>query len=343
MPDSSGSISRPTTTESMNHPTPESPPIPVSIPAAQRLFFAELLPAGHEAESAGEVESRVLLDLETGSPLPADRLAYGWVRLPSREILYYAAPRERVPAHDAFAPAGTVLPAPDNILLPDGVSPEDFARATRDFYADLRPRPELAELRSRAKADALLSRLALPLKLGALAGVLVMAAVGVLFVMVATSRHRYDAIAEPAKAAEAKADMLASLERLEGPGRSIFDALAIVNPYRPEGVSFTRVTLVANRELSLEGRATGTSGVSSITKMESALKDSGVFSSSEAPKVETSGGRPSFRMRFLMTKWPEVADSPKATAAIVAAPAEAAEEHEAPAAHAAPAASEEAR
>ena len=101
----------------------------------------------------------MLLDLETGAPLPPEKLAYGWVRLPSRDILYYAAPRDRLPAHDAFAPAGTVLPEPEKILLPDGVSPEDFLRASRDFHADLRPRAELAGLRSRAVADAMLTRI----------------------------------------------------------------------------------------------------------------------------------------------------------------------------------------
>ena len=117
--------------------TPASDHAPERAPATDdRLFFAERLPAGAESESPSDTESRVVLDLETGSPLPLDRLAYGWVRLPSRDILYYAGPKERVPPHDPFAPAGTVVPPVASVVLPDGVNEQDFAKACLLYTSD---------------------------------------------------------------------------------------------------------------------------------------------------------------------------------------------------------------
>ena len=295
----------------MIHPAPEPPRSP-SAPPASRLFFAERLPAGPEGESPAEAESRVLLDLETGAPLPADRLAYGWVRLPSREILYYAAPRDRVPAHDSVAPAGAVIPAIDDVVLPAGVDAESFRKATRDFYADLRPRAEIAALRARASSDALIGKLLLPMKLGALAGLLLLIAGIVLSSLVAVKRRKLDAEAPALKAVQSRADTLAALERLEGPGRSVFDALAVVNTHRPEGVGFNSVTFADNRELTLDGRA---SDVSGVNRLKDALTSTGFFGPVELPKLDASGGRSNFRMRLVFKNWPKVEGSPESAPA----------------------------
>lgn len=300
----------------MIHPAPEPPRSP-SAPPASRLFFAERLPAGPEGESPAEAESRVLLDLETGAPLPADRLAYGWVRLPSREILYYAAPRDRVPAHDSVAPVGTVLPEVDDVVLPSGVDAESFRKATRDFYADLRPRADLAALRARASSDALIAKLLLPMKLGALAGVLLLI-VGIVFTsLVAVKRRKLEADAPALKAVQSRADTLVALERLEGPGRSVFDALAVVNFHRPEGVGFNSVTFTDSRELTLDGRA---SDVSGVNRLKDALTASGFFGPVELPKLDASGGRSTFRMRLVFKNWPKVEGSPESAPPAVATP-----------------------
>lgn len=291
----------------MTHSTPEPSPKP-SAPASGRLFFAERLPSGPDGESPAEAESRVLLDIETGAPLPADRLAYGWVRLPSREILYYAAPRERVPAHDSVAPAGTVLPAADDVVLPEGVDTATFLKASRDFYADLRPRSTLAELRARSSADSLIGKILLPLKLAAVAGLLLLLVAGVLNAMSGYKQNQLDAEAPALKLAESRADTLVALEHLEGPGRSLFDALAVVNPHRPEGVGFSRASLADNRELTVEGRAPDVSG---INRMKDALQATGFFSSIDLPKLDASGGRSSFRMRLLFKSWPKVEGAPE--------------------------------
>lgn len=288
----------------MTHTTPESPLIPV--PSAHRFFFAEVLPAGADTESAADTESRVSLDLESGAPLPLEKLAYGWVRLPSREILYYAAPRDHVPAHDAFAPAGAVLPDAEGIVFPAGVTPEDFQKASRDFHADLRPRPELAQLRARASADKLLSRLTLPLRLGAVAGVLLLLGAGVFAGLAAWQEARLAADAAKLKSAEERADMLATLDRMEAAGHSVFDALAMVNPSRPEGVAFSRVIFSDNRDLTLEGRA---SDVSAINRMAGALHASGHFGEAKTPKLDASDGRSSFSMKIPVIKWPAIADA----------------------------------
>lgn len=278
-----------------------------------RLFFAERLPAGPDSESPSDTESRVVLDLETTSPLPLERLAYGWVRLPSKDILYYAAPKERVPDHDPFAPAGTVLPDPQTVVLPDEVSAADFAKANRDFYADLRPRPELSEMRVRAAADALLSKLSLPLKLTMLAAILLLVAGGVFAGMNTVAKRRIDATAKDVKEARARADMLASIDRMEAAGHSVFDALAVVNPSRPEGVEFSKVTFSTGRELALEGNA---SSAGLVTKMESDLRATGFLGAFPQPEIQSSGGRTRFRMRMSFTKWPAIADA--ATSAPVA-------------------------
>jgi hypothetical protein len=286
----------------MTHPAPD--PAPVST----RLFFGEQLPSGPEGETAAEAEARVLLDLETGAPVPLDRLAYGWVRLPSREILYYAGPRERVPAHDPVAVSGSVLPDADAVVLPAGVDVETFRKASRDFYADLRPRAELAELRLRASADTLISRLVTPMKFGALAGLLLLSVGAVFSSLAAVSRRKLDAEAPALKAVEAKADTLVALERLEGPGRSVFDALSVVNPHRPEGVGFSRVIFSDNRTLELQGRS---SDVSGVNRMKDALLATDLFASVELPQLDASGGRSSFRMRLNFKNWPKIEGSPE--------------------------------
>lgn len=288
----------------MTHPSSEFPLIPAST--TPRLLFAEVLPAGAETESAAETESRVSLDLETGAPLPLEKLAYGWVRLPSREILYYAAPRDHVPPHDAFAPAGAVLPDPATIVLPEGVTTEDFQKAARDFHADLRPRAELAQLRARAAADKLLSRLTLPLRLGAVAGLALLIGAGMLTGWSSWRESRLDANADKLKSAEERADMLAMLDRMEAAGHSVFDALAMVNPSRPEGVAFSRVIFSDNRDLTLEGRA---SDVNAINRMADALRGSGLFGEAKLPKLDASDGRSSFSMKIPVTKWPKIADA----------------------------------
>ena len=291
--------------------SPAQDPVPERTTAPDdRLFFAERLPAGPESESPAETEARVLLDLETSSPLAIDKLAYGWVRLPSKDILYYAAPRERVPPHDAFASAGTVLPPAGAVVLPDDVPAADFLRASRDFYADLRPRADLAEMRVRARADSLLSKLSLPLKLITVACVLLLGAGATVSGMNAATRRRIDGGAKDVKEAQTRADMLSTIDRMEAAGHSVFDALAVLNPARPEGVHFTRVAFSTGRELALDGDA---DNAGLVTRLESALRTTGFFSAFGQPNIQTSGGRTKFQMRLSFRQWPEITDA--ATAA----------------------------
>ena len=284
-----------------------TPPTSDATPAPPKpLFFADRLP-DVASESAAEAESRVLLELETTSPLPAEKLAYGWVRLPSRDLLYYAAPRERVPAHDAFATPGAVLPEPDAVLLPDGVSADDFRAASRDLYADLRPRAELLLLRERAAADRLLTRVAPALKFGALAGIALLLVGGGLAAERALKENALRASATALKTARENLTLLDTLDRFDAPARSVLDALALVNPHRPEPVAFTRVTFSDNRELALEGRS---GEASAVNRFADSLRSAGLFAGVEVLKLETSGGRTTFRMRLSVTKWPKFADAP---------------------------------
>ncbi len=298
-------------------PTPPTNPSPDPDGPRRDLFFAELLPA-LDGESAADTEARVRLELETSAPLPVDKLAYGWVRLASREPLFYAAPRERLPAHDPFAAPGAVLPPRDSVLLPDGVSEADFAGAQRDLYADLRARPELFRLRERAVADRLLSRVTPFLKYGALVALVLLLAAGALAATRAVREARLAAEAPALKSARDRLSLLMTLDRFESPARSVFDALALVNPHRPETVAFTRVAFADNRELTLEGRSTD---AAAVNRMADALRAGGLFASADIQKLEASGGRTTFRLRLIHSHWPKFADAPTEVAPAPAAPA----------------------
>jgi hypothetical protein len=161
-------------------------------------------------------------------------------------------------------------------------------------------------VRARAAADRLLSRLTLPLRLGAVAGIVLLLAAGALTVVSGVRESRLAADAGTLKSAEERADMLAALDRMEVAGHSVFDALALVNPSRPDGAAFTRVIFSDNRELSLEGRA---SDVNAINRMVDSLRASGLFGEAKIPKLDASDGRSSFSMKIPVTKWPEIADA----------------------------------
>lgn len=285
-----------------DHPRPDS-----------GLFFAERLPAPPGGESDRETEERVRLALEARAPLPLERLAYGWVRLRSGDLLAYAAPVERTPAHAPEAPPGTVLPAPSAILAPPGVTLADIAAATRTDYADLRPRAELAALRERARTALALARLRLPLRLAAGVGcALILGAVGLRLHAAATSR-RLGADAARIASAETASDLLATLDNLDAASRSPFDLLAVVNACRPDGVTFSRMRADAAGRLVLEGRGPG---MTEVNRMTDALRACGVFSSVALPKITAASGRTTFELRLAAGRWPRIAD-----AATPAAPA----------------------
>lgn len=271
--------------------------------------FTERLPSGPPDESPAETDSRVRLDLEIHAPLPVDRLAYGWVRLVSGDVLYYAMPVERVPPHAEDVPAGRLIPDPARLLLPEGVSPGDLDGSTGGIYADLRPRDVLARRVSRAAADKILSRTVWPMRIGVgVAAVLLLVSLG-MSAHTAWRDRRLEGEAERIREAEARADALFTLERLSGSGRSVFDLLAVVNVHRPESVAFSRVTFEDNRELVIEGRA---GGVADINRWGDALRTTGHFGVVETPKLDTSRGRSTFRMRLTVTRWPKIADAPSA-------------------------------
>lgn len=287
-------------------------------PSSPTTFFCERLP-DIATESPAATEARVLLELETTSPLPPEKLAYGWVRLPSRDILYYAAPRERTPAHDAFAAPGSVLPRTDDLLLPENVTEADLRAASRDLYADLRPRTELLLLRERAAADRLLSRATPALKIGAVLGLLLAFAGAGLAAEHALREHRLANDAARIKASRERLALLDTLDRFATPARSVFDALAMVNPHRPESVGFTRVVFADNRELTLEGRA---SDASAVNRMADALRKAGPFGAVDIRKLEASGGRTTFSLRVTVNKWPKIGDTPTAMPSPPANPAD---------------------
>lgn len=282
------------------------------------LWFTETLPAAGTDESLAEAEARVLLDLETDSPIPVDRLAYGWVRLPSREILYYAAPRDRIAEADEFAPVGTIVPSADELLLPPRVAAEDFRRAARHHFSDIRDRETIDRLRRNASADKLLARVSLPLKLGAAAGLLLVVAAAGLNLRSTLTEKSLAAQAEKSREIRMKADLLAQLDRLENANHSVFDAVAIVNAHRPDGVVFNRITLEQGTDLTLEGRAPD---IAAVTRFKEALLASGHFAASGAEKLDAAAGRASFRLRFSLKSWPKIADEPAKPADEPAKPA----------------------
>lgn len=282
--------------------------------AAEEVFFAELLPAGPSGESAAETESRVLLDLESTSPLPVERLAYGWMILGTGEVLYYAAPRDRMPPHDTFAPAGSVVPSVRTVMLPEGVAFEAYNAAKRDLYADVRPRPELMGLRSRAVADGFIGKIARPLRFVAAFAVVLLAAGAVLW---GYNDRREAALAEQASAvkrAEERLVVLGTLEKLDATGRSIFDALAMVNPSRPESVGFSKASLTDNALLSVDGRS---SEVSAVNRMQESLKATGNFGAITIPKLDAASGRANFSMKIPVTRWAPMADAPTQASVLI--------------------------
>lgn len=289
----------------------------VSSGTADTLVFAERLPAGVPGESPDDTEARVRLDLELNAPLPLERLAYGWVRLANGDVLYYAMPVERLPAHEAGAPVGGVVPDAASLVLPEGLSLSDLNGMRSGPFADLRPRDVLAEIGRRAAADRVLARVAGPLRIAAALAVVLLAVDGGLAAYNAWREQALAAEADSLKQAESRADALSTLDRLSGGGRSVFDALAVVNAHRPEAVSFSRVVFSDNRELIIEGRA---AGVADINRMSDALRASGHFGVVETPKLDTARGRSSFRMRLTMSRWPKLADEPASAPSTVESP-----------------------
>lgn len=292
-------------------------PHPVNAGVADLPVFAERLDAGPPGESEADAEARVRLDLEVNAPLSPERLAYGWVRLAAGDIVYYALPLDRLPPHEDAAPAGSVVPDWDRLLLPDGVSAEEMRARATGAAADLRPREVLRLLAGRAATDRLVARVAWPLRITLALAVLLLAAAAVLHARAAWAARRLADDGDRIRSAESRADALATLERLSDGGRSVFDALAVLNAHRPEAVSFSRVTFADSRELLIEGRA---AGVADINRMADALRATGHFGVVETPKLDTSRGRSTFRMRLVITNWPKIADAPVAAPA-AAAPA----------------------
>jgi hypothetical protein len=265
-------------------------------------YFVDVLTVISTDDSNVEIERRVRWELEGHSPIPIERLAYGWVRLSNDKVLYYATPFAPVGLAADMCPPGALIPAWSDLDSPDGVTEEDWNDAVRSDFSDIRDRGRLVELRRRESTGKLLRRLRLPMRVGVIAGLSLWLMAALFAAWTTLIDRRLVSSEGAATTALAKEEMLANMSRFSSGKHSVFDILAVVNRHRPTGVLLSRVEFFGN-ELVLEGRA---GEVRQVNAYADELRASGVFGTIELPKIDTTGGRALFRLRLVPLRWPKV-------------------------------------